>query len=284
MISRGFILSLGLLVFSGASLVHAATPTPSTAGKPAPAPPTPSLAPEEAPVNYQLCLSTARSYPEQGFELAGRWVGLGGGEPAKHCEAVALIGLHQYAEAAHRLEELEGASKQGADIRAGMLAQAGQAWFLGDDNEHAYADQTAALKIAPQNSAQAATILTDRAATLADSGKYDDAVVDLTAALAIQPQNADALTFRANAYRDLDKTDLALADAEHAVALDGNNVDARLMRGILYLLAGRGADARQDWLKILQIAPKSDAARSARDNLERLDVNVGEGKGQPTKP
>jgi tetratricopeptide (TPR) repeat protein len=274
MISRVIMVTLGL-VLAGGSAVHAAPPAPES--------PPPTLSPEEAPANYQLCLSTARSFPEQGFELAGRWEGLGGGEPAKHCAAVALIGLHQYAEAASRLEDLAAASKQSADIRAELLSQAGQAWFLGDDNDHAYAAQSAALKLAPPNSPLAATLLTDRAATLADAGKYDDAVTDLTAALAAQPKNVDALTFRANAYHDLDKNDLALADAERAVALDGNNAEARLMRGILYVQAGRNADARQDWLKVLQIAPTSDAARSARDNLAQLDVNAG-AKDQPAKP
>jgi len=91
--------------------------------RPAP-PPVPALEKENA-ANYQLCLSTARTYPEQGFELAGRWEGLGGGEAAKHCAAVALIGLHQYPEAAQRLMALALSSKQSADIRAGMLAQAG---------------------------------------------------------------------------------------------------------------------------------------------------------------
>jgi len=263
------------------ALVMAAPALAAPISKPA-APTVPALAPEEGPANYDLCLSTARSYPEQGFELAGRWEGLGGGEPARHCTAVALIGLHQYAEAAKRLQALAESSKQSADIRAGMLAQAGQAWFLGGDNDRAYAAQSAALKLAPQTSLQAVDILVDRAATLADAGKYDEAVVDLTAALAIQPGNIDALTFRASAYRALDKIDPALADAEAAVAGDGNNPDARLMRGILYALKGRDAEARKEWVKTVDLAPTSDAARAAKANMERLDVK-GE-KDAPTKP
>jgi tetratricopeptide (TPR) repeat protein len=243
--------------------------------------PSPPLKPEEGPANYDLCLSTARSYPEQGFELAGRWEGLGGGEPAKHCSAVALIGLHQYAEAAQRLEALAKASKQPADVRAGMLAQAGQAWSLNGDKDRAYAAQSAALKLAPQGSPRSADILVDRAMTLADMGKYDDAVIDLSAALAIVPRDADALTFRASAYRALDKIDLALADAESAVAADGKNPDARLERGILYAAKGRAAAARQDWLAVVRIAPNSEAARAAKDDLARLDVKAGEPAPEP---
>jgi len=280
--TRLFGLMFGLLTYAGVTAVTAASPpkAPPKAGAPA----IPKLSPDEGPANYDFCLSTARSYPEQGFEMAGRWEGVGGGEPARHCAAVALIGLHQYSEAAGRLEKLAEESKGGPDVRAGMLAQAGQAWFLNGDNEHAYADQTTALKLAPEKSSQSADILVDRAATLADSGKYEDTVIDLTAALAIEPNNVDALTFRANAYHDMGKNELALADAERAVTMDGNDPAARLMRGILYVHDGRGADARQDWLKVLQIAPNSDAAKSARENLERLDVNVGKDKPPAPQP
>jgi tetratricopeptide (TPR) repeat protein len=239
--------------------------------------PVPELLKEES-ANYDLCLTTARTYPEQGFELAGRWEGIGGGQAAQHCAAVALIGLHQYAEAATRLETLATSTKRGDDVRAGLFAQAGQAWFLDDKNDRAFADQSTALKIAAPHSAQAAALFVDRAQTLADSGKYDDAVSDLTDALAIEPMNVDALTFRASAYRNLDKIDPALHDAEKAVALDPKNPDARLMRGNLYAAVNRPNDARQDWLVVLESAPDSDAATSARANLERMDVK---GEDQP---
>jgi tetratricopeptide (TPR) repeat protein len=240
--------------------------------KPA-APPVPALEKENA-ANYRLCLSTARSYPEQGFELAGRWEGLGGGEPAKHCAAVALIGLREYPEAAKRLTALALSSKQSADIRAGMLAQAGQAWFLAGNSYLALETQTAALKIVPEKTLQAADILIDRAQTEADAKKYNEAVADLTAALAIDPYNAEAYTFRANAYHDMDRNEAALADAEKAVATDNNNAGAHLMRGILYLAAGRSSEARQDWMKVLELAPDSDAAKAAQHDIESLDVEV----------
>jgi tetratricopeptide (TPR) repeat protein len=240
-------------------------------------PPVPALEKENA-ANYKLCLSTARSYPEQGFELAGRWEGLGGGEPAKHCAAVALIGLGQYPEAAKRLTALALSSKQEADIRAGMLAQAGQAWFLAGNNERALETQTAALKIVPEKTLQAVDILIDRAQTEADAKQYNEAIADLTAALAIDPNNADAYTFRANAYHDTERNEPGLADAEKAVALGATNAEAHLMRGILYRAAERNSEARQDWLKTIELAPGSAAANSAQRYIEKLDVDL---KGEP---
>lgn len=218
---------------------------------------------------YDLCLDTARLYPEQGVEFAGRWVGLGGGAPARHCQAVALMGLREYGEAATRLEELAEKSKQTNEIRAGMLALAGQSWLLNGDNERAYAAQTAALKLMPGD----VKLLLDRALTLAEAKNYWESIDDLNAAITADPKNADAYAFRASAYRMVSADDLAMDDAERALGLDANNLSGLLERGILRRMAGEDNAARKDWMRILELEPDSDVAKTARANLERLDVN-----------
>lgn len=227
---------------------------------------------EDPAGTYALCLDTARAYPDRGLELAGKWIGLGGGEPAKHCRAIALIGLKEYAEAASSLEDMAKDSKRPAVLRAGLLAQAGQAWFLGEDLNKADAALSTALKLAPDDP----NLLVDRAEILADAGKYWEAIDDLNIAITKAPGSADAYAFRASAYRMLDAPDLAMEDAEHAVALDGKHLGALLERGNLYLLQKRTDEARRDWMRILELAPESDAARSARANIEKLDVRTGD--------
>jgi len=219
---------------------------------------------------YALCLETARAFPEQGLEFAGKWIGLAGGEPAKHCRAVALIGLDEFTEAASSLEDLARASKRDPAVRAGMLAQAAQAAMLGGDTDRAYADQTTALQLLPNDPA----LLIDRAMTLAEAKNYWEAIDDLNVVLSAHPDNAEALAFRASAYRMVDADDLALEDAERAVKDAPDNVNALLERGILYRLAGRNDDARRDWMKILDRAPDSEAARLARENIEKLDLKT----------
>src|SRR4051812_23009487 len=75
-----------------------------------PAPPTQQPAPDPDLRNpnrtYQTCLSLAHNQPDKGIELAGKWIGLGGGEPAKHCQALSLVGLKEYGEGATRLEQI----------------------------------------------------------------------------------------------------------------------------------------------------------------------------------
>ncbi len=218
---------------------------------------------------YELCLDTARLYPEQGVEFAGKWVGLGGGEPAKHCQAVAMLGMREYGEAATRLEELAQNSKRGNDVRAGMLAQAGQSWMLEGNYERANAAQTAALQLKPKDS----KLLIDRAVTRAEAKNYWEAIADLDAAIASDPKSADAYAFRASAYRMVSEDDLAIDDADRALEIDANNVSALLERGILRRMKRDDKGARQDWLRILQLAPESDTAKVARANIERLDFN-----------
>lgn len=226
---------------------------------------------DDPAATYRLCLDTARSYPEQGFELAGKWAGLGGGEPAKHCRAVALISLKEYAEAATSLEELAKASKRPERLRAGMLAQAGQAWMLGEDLTRAYAALTAALELVPKD----VDLLIDRAGVLADSGQFWEAIDDLNLALEQSPNSADALTFRASAYRLVDAAELAFEDAEKALSIHPRHTGALLERAMLNRAAERREDARKDLIRILELAPQSGEADTARKILEAMDVKPG---------
>ena len=67
----------------------------------------------------------ARTDPNTAFEAALAWQELGGGEAARHCSAVALIGLGQYGQAATRLEDLAKAMKAAdGPSRAAILGQA----------------------------------------------------------------------------------------------------------------------------------------------------------------
>ncbi len=217
---------------------------------------------------YAACMDKARDNPEQAFETATAWRGLGGGDAAEHCAAAALIGLGQYAAAATRLEALAGRSRQGAQVKAGLLAHAAQAWLLDGKSQRAEGVLTAALKLTPDDPA----LLVDRAEAKAGQKNYNGAVDDLTQAIRRDNLRADAFVFRATAYRFLDMLELARSDADHALTLDPNHLEGHLERGILRRLAGDTDGARQDWMTILRLGPTSPAADSARANLEAMDV------------
>ncbi len=217
---------------------------------------------------YQECLRLTETDPEEAFEAASAWEPLGGGAPAQHCMALALIGLGQYAAAGERLEVLANAvARSSPELTVGALTQAAQAWLLAGDTERAYAVQTAALELAPEDP----ELLVDRALTLAKAENYAEALADLDRALALAPGRPDILVYRASAHRYLDDLAAALEDVERALVLDPNNPEGLLERGNLRRLQGDLDGARDDWQRAATLAeglPTGDAAQANIANLE----------------
>jgi tetratricopeptide (TPR) repeat protein len=219
---------------------------------------------------YDKCLALARKDPSEGFETGSVWRDHGGGLPARHCVAVALIGLKEYVEAAHRLEKIAAEMVRESDaLRAGVLAQAAEAWSEAGQSENAEAALTAALKLAPRNP----DYLVNRAVTYAQRKNYHAAVDDLNKALTAGPR-ADALAYRASAWRFLGDLKQARFDAEKAVQSDPTLAEAWLELGNIKRLSDDATGARQDWLHVIALSPDSAAADAARDNIETLDVHV----------
>ncbi len=219
---------------------------------------------------YRACMAMIENNPKLAFSDAIRWRDLGGGEGANHCAAAALIGLQQYREAASRLEELALDSKRPPEMKARILAQASQAWLLSGDGSRAEAVATAALTLAPES----ANILIDRAQARAQLKDFEGARQDLDASLRTNPADADAYVFRATAKRFLDDITGAAADIETALGINSSHAEALLERGILRRLSKFDKGAREDWLMVLSVAPGSDAAKAARENLAKMDVKL----------
>jgi tetratricopeptide (TPR) repeat protein len=216
---------------------------------------------------YERCMALTKRNPEAGRDMARRWVIEGGAHPAEHCEAVAMIGLKLYSEAARRLETLaDEMAKAPTDLRAEVLGQAGEAWLLAGDTARAHSVLTQAVLIAPDD----LDLLTDRAAAAGALGKPEEALADLDRVLAKEPTRADALTFRASAKRALGRLDAALVDAEAAVKLAPTSTDALLERGNVLGMMGDMKGARRDWEAVAKLAPTSPAAEAAKSNLAKL--------------
>ncbi|MFA7428840.1 MAG: hypothetical protein WCZ23_01655 [Rhodospirillaceae bacterium] len=219
---------------------------------------------------YAACMTLAAERPLDAFERAGHWQGLGGGVPAEHCRAAALLELGEAEAAATALEDLAQSSRTSAEIKVGLLRHAAEAWRRAAQEDRAFGVLEAALRIAPAS----ADALEDRAVLHADAERPWDAVDDLNAALDAEPGRLSALVLRAAAYRRLEAFDLAQADLDRALRVDPNAPEVLLERGALAQASGRSDAAREDWMRILRTAPDSPAAQVARGNLERLDVKV----------
>jgi tetratricopeptide (TPR) repeat protein len=217
---------------------------------------------------YSDCMALARSTPEKALKAAQDWADKGGGIPAGHCNAVALVGLRRYADAATLMEKLalqEGAA--GKDLAAGLYGQAGQARMMAGDYAHAVTDQTAALAMTPND----VELLTDRAVAEISMAKYWEAIDDLNKAHDLAANRVDVLIFRASAYRFLQSYDLARDDIDRAIALAPDDPEAYLERGVLRSLTKDPDGARADWQKTISLAPDTPISNQAKGNLYQLD-------------
>ncbi len=226
---------------------------------------------QEQAAQYFACMDLIEIDPDQALEQAQTWADLGGGDPARHCAAVALLRLGHYAAAGQELESLAASLEQAfAFLQIPILIQAGQAWFLAENMDRAYAIQSTALARQPNN----VELLVDRSMTSAALNDFESALSDLNRAQSNAPERADILVLRASAYRFLDDQGRAMVDVERALALDPGNAEGFLERGNLRRLAGDDQGARDDWIEAANLAPASKTAAAAQANLAKLDLKV----------
>lgn len=260
-----------------AALALALVSGPATAQqRRAPAPAQPS----DTQQAYEQCMALARSRPDAAFTQAVQWRARGGGFAAEHCEALALLGLRNFEEAAKRFHDVaEGAKQATAELRVEAYDQAAQAWLLANQPKNAKAEFDAALKLDPKN----VDLLIGRGQASGIGGDFWAALDDLNAALEIDPKRADALVLRAASYRRVKAEDLALDDVNHAIELDPEFPDAYVERGILMALKGDYDGARRDWSKVVEMAPNTFLAQQAKRNLAELERLSNKGAQPPAE-
>lgn len=227
---------------------------------------------------YATCMQEARTAPQKGFDHSVTWLNLGGGDAARHCQAIALIGLGSNSEAASKLEALAQDTKSEPRFRAELFAQAAQAWMLASNPQRAEAVLTAAIKLDPSDM----ELRIDRSQAYAQRGDFQNAINDLSTVLATDPGRPEALVFRASAFRQSGQTEAAAADLAKVLAQNPGHPEALLERGMLERMQGDKAAARRDWLMVIERAPKTPTADVAADNIQLMDGNPdGARKSQP---
>jgi tetratricopeptide (TPR) repeat protein len=220
---------------------------------------------------YRACVALLKSKPEEAFESAMSWRDSGGGPPATHCLALALVELKQYSEAATRLERLaEEVSRANSPLTPDLLGQAGNAWLLAEQPARAEQVLTAALDRRPDS----VDILIDRARARAAQNQWKTARLDLDLALQLEPDRGDAYALRAAAFRRLGDPAQALEDAETALSLDPDDAAALFERGMARRSTGDLRGARADWIKVRLLEPNSLLSEAAGSALEELDVKA----------
>ena len=228
---------------------------------------------------YDRCLKLAHDDPDTAYEQALAWHDAGGGPAAVHCSAVALFQEKHFSEAAFKFDQLARARDTGdAELRAGLLDQAGNAWLLAGQPENAEASFAAAIHLGDR----AADVYADRARARGLRRDWSGAEADLTVALSKDDYRTDLLVLRASARHALGRKKEARADSDAALEQDPRYADALVERGAMKLEAGDRQGARSDWTLVLAIQPKSPAADSARMHIEQLELSAATPAHKPT--
>jgi len=219
---------------------------------------------------YNRCLTLSGSSPAAALNDAQMWDRAGGGVPARHCAALALVGLHRYAEAGPRLDALARGADTPAGLRPALFDQAGNAFLLAGEGARAVASFSAALTL----SANDPDLFSDLARAQALQKNWNEVVLDLNAALAITPRRADLLVLRASARRALGQIPEALHDIEAALAIR-RDAGALVERGLVKRQAGDLGGARRDFRAALAASPSAAVAAEAKENLDSLSEDQG---------
>ncbi len=107
----------------------------------------------------------------------------------------------------------------------------------------------------PDNTPQLKHALFNRGVAFAMSKRYEQAIADFDAFIALDSTQAVVYNNRGNAYKGLKRYDEALADYHHALALDPDNHLAYANRAATYMNMGRLDEATADMQRALAMDP-----------------------------
>jgi tetratricopeptide (TPR) repeat protein len=110
----------------------------------------------------------------------------------------------------------------------------------------------------------------DRARALVALGRGEEALAALETATSLAPESAEGWLLKATLLRRLERLEPAQTAIETAARLAPTNPDIGLEAGVIAVLGGRDAAARQSWQSVIDLQPESLAAGAAKSYLEQL--------------
>lgn len=111
---------------------------------------------------------------------------------------------------------------------------------------------------------------TDRARALVALGRAEEALPALENATTLAPARPEGWLLKATLLRRLERLAEAQAAIETAATLAAADPEIALEAGVIAVLAGRDDAARKSWQSVLDLAPESPAADTARGYLAQL--------------
>ncbi len=122
---------------------------------------------------------------------------------------------------------------------------------------------------------------------------YDEAIVEVTKAIELNPKDAKAYIFRGLVYSDKGNLDQALIEFNKAMEINPNDAEAYNHRGLVYYRKGNLDKALLGFNKAIEINPKYAQSYNNRSGLyfvkkdydkSWLDINKAEELGYKVNP
>lgn len=217
---------------------------------------------------YQACLAMARATPERGIGSAQAWRIEGGGIPARHCLAIAQVGVRDYAEALKSFEAAATASAAAQDGQTVSLwAQGADAALLAAKPDVALRFLDEALKgdLSPR---AAAALRVTRAEALVDLKRPTEAAADLETATTLDPGVRYGWLLKATLARRAGDLKTAEAAILKAAEIDPDSAEVQLEAGNIASLQGNATLAKAAWQAAADADPASPAGIAAAKALK----------------
>ena len=223
-----------------------------------------------------VCLDHARTDPTSAIVEASNWAAGVVGPDASYpqqCLGLAYTMLLRW-DAAERAF-LAARDAMGANDhfrRAQLATMAGNAALAQDRAVDALVtlDGAASEAAAAGDDGLRAMVEVDRARAQVAQGREAEAEATLAAARTLDAQSPLAWLLSATLARRLNKLDDAQGYIETAAALSPDYPEIGLEAGVIAMLAGRQEAAEASWRSVIELAPDSDEAASARSYLEQV--------------
>jgi tetratricopeptide (TPR) repeat protein len=229
----------------------------------------PLVAQASAPPSFEearrfVCLDQARTDPTAAILTASTWL--------RESTGAERLSRWQAAEEAFLLAH-DLAPDTDHAFRAKLATMAGNAAIAQDQNLGALADFEIALADAEKagDTRLAGDIQVDRARALVALERPGDAAEALVIARRDAPQNPETWLLSATMSRRLEQLEIAQSQIETAAGLDPRNPAIGLEAGVIAILSGREDAAVRSWRSVIEFAPDSPEAATARSYIAQLE-------------
>jgi tetratricopeptide (TPR) repeat protein len=227
-----------------------------------------SAAPVEA-APYDDCVALAATDPARAEIEARSWAENGGGAPARHCRALALLAQGAERRAAELFVEIATGDRTLPDeVRSNILVEAGEIYLGLADFDLGQKAADRALQLARE----LRPALTLSARLKAGEGKWNGVVSDLDGALANGEPDAGLLVLRASARLHLGDNAAARSDLLWATEIAPDLAAVWLERGTLEAASDDRDAARAAWLKTIGLDRDGIVGEAARLRLQKMEA------------